>query len=1555
MTGIGHGSDVLPVEFVGAVLNALDKYQVRAINWGFFDLTMSVHEIEAVVDGELPVIFAERWESLRTEHGYTAGLLASELAAADLLYEDPTRPSRYRTRFAEGTRLLARLRQTFRSAQWATAPALVSDLKVRVAERRFPVRGEPADQCWADLRPLCRSERLQHAAFAALATTTEGRPIPFAAFQRRAFARILGQYGGTGLSGTVVSAGTGAGKTKAFYVPAFLGLVADLADDPRPFTKVIAVYPRNVLLADQLREALAEAAKLRPVLQSAGMRDLTFGALLGDTPPDVDAFEARNGTASYVEQYTEWERRTTGTPGWEIPFLRSPVRSDRALVWRDEDRLRGRTALHRADDGVAAPDVPDGVLRITRAQMQEAPPDVLFLSLEMLNQQMGNPEWAHAFGIGGRGPKPRLLLLDEVHTHEGLTGAQAAWVLRRWRHWGGIKDLHVVGLSATLRHAPAHLADVAGVPAPNVVECQPLADEFESVDLDVEYNVVVKGNPAAGTTLLATTIQAAMLLPRLLTPRTLPRHRAGDSIADVFFGRKVFGFTDKLDVVNRWLSYVVDAEVSKRLPALRALPDPAQTPADVQRAMERDGQVWRLPTQLGHVLGQALSVTRCSSQDPGASADSDLIVATSSLEVGYDDPEVGATLHHKRPRSMASFIQRKGRAGRRRRMRPWTVVVLSDYGADRWAFQNAETLLAPEVGEIVLPLGNAHVLRMQSAFFLLDWIGRRLRAGSAFDYLKPSARPRGESRLQRVREQARHLLDEVLAQGDAWRDFLHEFRTCFGAAGGTSGRPRARGGVSTSLPELDALLWQAPRPLLLEAVPELLRKLERTWHLADPVQPQEVREDAGMGRPIPRHIPSATFNELEVGEAVLEFPRALRKRPESLSVGRALSEAALGNVSKRYAVRRNEPGYWHPFSVRLTGAQGPVPARVATAELFPGRLFVGSVAGVSVFEPQVIPLVPITAAVRDTSKGGWVWEVSVRAVGEGAVLPVLTTPAWQEIFADSVAYLHRDYGRLEVLRYARACRYEVRDGRGTLHVGRVALGSAAPDGGEVRGEAVGFRKDVDGLVIRVRPEAVSDVPALSPSLLADLRAEYFRDGLRASAALPEEVSSFLRDWLWQTSLAMLTATAVQKEESLGAAQARLGPGRSRYAKKVLDSIFQMRDVEVPHGDEEARLRKRLEALWSTQSVVDEVVRLEARLWEPLGGELEGWLRRRHVATLAQALRAAALARVPELTEDDLALDVLFDDGDGDGARIVLSEVSSGGVGVIERVVAQLRAAPGAFHTAFRHHLAWCPRAELAEAVASLVRRSCVGDRVGDALRAAFARTRAADSLADADAATRELRHAVDAAGYAPIRRTLVALITRLLQPGTPAELDALVVDLDDRRHAAAREIELWPASEAFAYSALGETSVRARLTALLRSIGQHDPEPHQLFAVTQRLLIESCHDACPECLDQPNRYTDFGKPARNLTAIWLRSEPPVVRIRAGEAWQDLARAALLETGLVVLVADNDEMLPVVAGVQEILAEEIPRGYLLLPVSLSRIQRRGNAWELTLELREADDA
>ena len=144
---------------------------------------------------------------------------------------------------------------------------------------------------------------------------------------------------------------------------ALLAAAAELKE--RPFTKVIAIYPRNVLLADQLREALSEAGKLQPVLARFGLRPLRFGTLLGGTPWK-GSFERKEGDTFAVEKWHGWQ--PVGAAGFRIPFLKSPLRPGEDLVWRNA--TSGRYVVWHMDAaGVRtsgrfvnppAPDVPLG-------------------------------------------------------------------------------------------------------------------------------------------------------------------------------------------------------------------------------------------------------------------------------------------------------------------------------------------------------------------------------------------------------------------------------------------------------------------------------------------------------------------------------------------------------------------------------------------------------------------------------------------------------------------------------------------------------------------------------------------------------------------------------------------------------------------------------------------------------------------------------------------------------------------------------------------------------------------------------------------------------------------------------------------------------------------------------------------------------------------------------------------------------------------------------------------------------------------------------------------
>ena len=138
------------------------------------------------------------------------------------------------------------------------------------------------------------------------------------------------------------------------------------------------------------------------------------------------------------------------------------------------------------------------------------------------------------------------MLLDEVHTYEGTTGAQAAFVIRRWRHQIG-RPVQFVGLSATLREAQSFFGQLRRPPGTRCRRHH--AHRQLTFSEGMEYLVALRGDPVSGASLLSTTIQTAMLLRRVSTV-----NRAA------VYGSRLFVFTDDLDVTNRLYFDLLDAE-----------------------------------------------------------------------------------------------------------------------------------------------------------------------------------------------------------------------------------------------------------------------------------------------------------------------------------------------------------------------------------------------------------------------------------------------------------------------------------------------------------------------------------------------------------------------------------------------------------------------------------------------------------------------------------------------------------------------------------------------------------------------------------------------------------------------------------------------------------------------------------------------------------------------------------------------------------------------------------------------------------------------------------
>lgn len=1509
--------------FVSDLLNFIEECEQRLQNWGFYDVAFDEADLSALISSDAPDQLRQAWEGLAAE-GLELRSLLTQMRRADLLHLVPDGSGRVRSRFAEGLRLLAHLRQRFSYEDWASGRRLVADIRLHLAPRRYPAIGITVDTAWAGMAPHASRPAFQRAVFEALACRSDGGSFTFAGFQVRSFERIFRAYGAEEQSGTVVCASTGAGKTKAFYIPALTAISAELGKSADRFTKVIAVYPRNVLLADQLREAIAEAGKLRPLLNANGMRPITVGALLGDLPP-ADHFDMGD-KSPFLKHWKRFHNR-----GWVVPFLRAPFHASRGeLVWLDADRRAGRTTLYRVDAINEPPEIPDGVIQLTRGGLQANPPDILFLSLEMMHRELGNPLWAKTFGIGVE-EKPRLFLFDEVHNYSGLSGAQAPWIVARWRQAARLKGLHVVGLSATLRDAPKHLATIGCVNPERVVECAPTDAELQPEGRD--YTLIIKGDAASGASLLATSIQVAMLQSRLLTPAHLSYPPSDSPAGRSLYLRKVFGFTDQLDSLNRWLPDLDDAEWNRlaqyRLPPNKSGRTVSQA---TERAMLVDGQIWSLPDALGYDLRQSARVSRCSSQDPGADTSSDIIVATASLEVGYDDPDVGAVIHHKAPRSIASFLQRKGRAGRTRGSRPTTLIVLSDWGRDRWLFQNSERLFQPDVESIKVPLLNPYVQHVQATSFLLDWLGRRVGAADPVRYLRRPGQHDAAARGHAIT-----LLRRLLNLGDDYAAFHREL--------GWVVRHTQRFGSASDEDidrVVDKMLWESPRPVLRHAVPSLLRKLEAEWRFADPSRGNKL-EDSGARQPLPSFIPAASFADLAASDVTVNFP-ATTKDDETRGIAPQLIESCPGRVSKRFSVRRQERGYWLAGSELLLTAPSPVmlPAR----QLFPESIAIGNDQASAALQPLRMALVERPRNVKDSSNAAWLWVSSAERVGDGRLLSLFGQQYWQAIFENARVYLHGDHNAVLIRRRTSEGRFDILMNGGIERRGTILLASTSDDGDVVR-EPVGFEQTVDALVFQVREEHLRARAPLDEAAMGRLRQDYFKHLLMCSPLLRQTASSFTLDWVWQTSLAMLTATALKGKCSLEVAQARLDGKRVAAIGRVLSRMFSVSALDDSDADDHragGKARQRLEALWSNAACAAEIARAETALWTVLGEDFEAWLRRRHLRTLAEACLSAVHAIATDVGESDLIVDVLDDHGD---PLIVISESAPGGIGQIEAFVQTSLDGEGTFERALAHALAFCTRAHNSESLIAVAAHA----RTSGVLADAFDTARHARGYQQILAAQVGLTAALEEAGLGPSRQNVVAVIGRLLQPNSDRTTDAWFDGLN--RLWANRERRLGAPIDArvFAYLLVDAPYLRRRFSAMIVRMTGQQPTEAQLFARIQDFLLPGCHDSCPHCLANTNRFASDIRPSRELTSQWLRaSRPERASLLVAPGWIEQLYALLGSEDRVEIIGGAADLGEIARALQTILSEPFERDYLLVWPVLSGVSRDSHGWRVGVEIR-----
>jgi hypothetical protein len=1526
--------DSSALEFLGQ----LEQEEAAALNWGLVDVFFAEDELEQRADDFLACSAANA-----TESPYNSGWdLVEELLEEHLLWKLPE-TERYRTRMAETVRLFARLRQIFPDPQlvaWRTAPNLVADYRLVIRPRLYPARDVPPATLLDRVRRLGRLSPLQESVILALVRSGSDDERQLAEFQVRATERILRMHGQDRSAGTVISAGTGSGKTLAFYLPSYVAIAPQLSTEY--WTKCLALYPRNELLKDQLREALTNARRISSALVANGRRKLIVAALYADVP--------YAGANVLSGNFSSWPKLTIrGCTAYECPFVRCP-QCAASTVWLEGDIQREfeRLVCSRCN-GTVEPDE----IRLTRQRMLTEPPDILFTSTEMLNQRLTSARFARLFGIGLRADRrPEFVLIDEVHAYEGVHGAHVALLLRRWRRIAEAHP-HFVGLSATLADAPRFFAELVGIGPGDVAEVWPEPQELRGEG--AEYMLALRGDPSSGTSLLSTTIQALMLLRRTLAINQ------GD-----YLGTRVFAFTDNLDVTNRLYHNLLDAEgwtaFGRPNPSrpLGSLANLRSSTLPNARARFEAGQNWALPEDIGHVLspGGRVRVARTSSQDTGVDPTAGLVVATSALEVGLDDPEVGAILQHKAPHSSAAFLQRKGRAGRRQNMRPWTTVVLSDYGRDRAAYQGYDQLFSPSLPARFLPLRNRAVLKMQATFVLCDWLARRLPANQTPDPWTDFSQPATQIDNTRLATDVamRQTMYVQYLRSLLEQDSVREEFTSF-----------LKRSLAVDDDEANAILWETPRSLMAEAIPTLLRRLERGWRRADGTgfEPYVVRA------PLPEFLPRTLFSDLQLPEVSVRIPAQGQNaaRIESMPVAQALREFAPGRVSRRFGIAHGGQRYWiapgNMSEVSIDSFCTPVDRQELGR--FTYRDADGRDENIVTLRPHAIDVALTPLNVQQSSNSFLHWNTHIVTTDRGHELDIPEGCRWRAVLRSVSVHTHHLGLPVEIRRFSLGASASIGRGRGAQVSCDLRFVCTDSAGNQIPA-AVGFVGDADGIQVKFEyPVRLHELCVRDGRLTRALRPARFCDLVRTTSNLDGIANDFQRDWLAQVYLSAISAEALRRSVTLQEAESALyGDSSLTTTREVLETILQWSEAEGAldgadqAGDDDLprRLQELLDLLdlAATREVLHQAARV---LWEGINDDWEPWLRTRFKSTLGTALIEAAHGLCPRMGEDALILDLQpRTEQNRDDApptpdcadELWLTESAIGGGGFVEEFLSRYVEDPRRYFRLLDAALAASDLELVSEELGRVLQFVTSDADQFQPLRVGFAGVRDAQTHAGSVQALNALRTELGRQGVQPTPTLLISLGVRVLRPGTSADTDRFL----------ARSMEEWQAAE----QGLG-IEIDARVFALVKS---SDPSLEQMVEINQRLDA----DAVTASWRYGVLYGMFWPRGAQIRTESLRAWNPFERLPdcdrllalaavpmstrqvplSNLRWFDELAPLLVQDGAVDLVGCVEDSARMAEALLRIGAEPIDSEALLIHARITGMRREEDRIVAEIELPEA---
>lgn len=222
----------------------------------------------------------------------------------------------------------------------------------------------------------------------------------------------------------LLSMPTGGGKTEAFMIPLLARIYyKKLSQLTEKGIQSIVIYPTNALANDQAMRFVELIYKINRRLTERDVpisKHISIGILSGDTPNKSKDISTES-------------------------LIRICPKCGKSNAWETKDgKMICKNIL---SNGKVCGTILSSFCRLTKEDIVNDPPDILITNPDMINYSLHSPKYMPIF-------KNHIesVVFDEIHVYQGILGCHVSHLLRRLEELMGKKPLYI-GMSATIGNA----------------------------------------------------------------------------------------------------------------------------------------------------------------------------------------------------------------------------------------------------------------------------------------------------------------------------------------------------------------------------------------------------------------------------------------------------------------------------------------------------------------------------------------------------------------------------------------------------------------------------------------------------------------------------------------------------------------------------------------------------------------------------------------------------------------------------------------------------------------------------------------------------------------------------------------------------------------------------------------------------------------------------------------------------------------------------------------------------------------------------------------------